>query len=184
MNNSVERIYLSLDKLNLIEKEISIINHVKRYLYIRHLCKGHVLDFGCGCGYGSYILSKNPDVNVVHAIDVSKDAIDWAKSNFKKDNIIYYNEYEQFTQKIDVLVAFEIIEHIKDVNTIPSLAEKTEAKEILLSFPSIKSTHFNKHHYHDFNVQSVYDLFKSNYLLFNKYEINQHVNLLHFIKKY
>lgn len=184
MNNSVERIYLSLDKLNLIEKEISIINHVKRYLYIRHLCKGHVLDFGCGCGYGSYILSKNPDVNVVHAIDVSKDAIDWAKSNFKKDNIIYYNDYEPFTQKIDVLVAFEIIEHIKDVNTIPSLAGKTEAKEILLSFPSIKSTHFNKYHYHDFNVQSVYDLFKSNYLLFTKYEINQHINLLHFIKKH
>lgn len=182
MSNSIERIYLSLDNLNLIEKEISISNHIRRYLYIRHLCKGHVLDFGCGCGYGSYILSKNPDVNTVHSIDISKDALNWAKSNFKKDNIIYYGDCENFTQKIDTLVAFETIEHIKDINTIPSLAEKTQAKEILLSFPSIKSTHFNKYHHHDFNTQTVKDLFKSNYLLFREYDINQQINLLHLIR--
>jgi len=184
MNTSVERIYLNLEEINKIEKEISIRNHISRYLHIRHLCKGEVLDFGCGCGYGSFIISKNPDVNLVHGIDISKEAIEWANNNFKNKNIIFYNDYENFDKKIDVLIAFEIIEHIKDVNTIPIFANKTKCNEIIISFPSIKSTHFNKYHYHDFNVQNVVDLFEKNYFLYKKYDVNQHVNMLHFIKKH
>ena len=93
------------------------------------------LDFGCGCGYGSFIISKNPDVNLVHGIDISKEAIEWANNNFKNKNVIFYNDYENFDKKIDVLIAFEIIEHIKDVNTIPTFANKIKCNEIIISFP-------------------------------------------------
>ena len=71
---------------------------------------------GCGYGYLSYALHKS-GFNV-QAIDIAKDAINYARNNFGD----YYfnmniNDYSKHTnEKFDLIIATEVIEHLEDPN--------------------------------------------------------------------
>ncbi len=79
-NNLVERIYLSFDDFGKSEKGMLQQEHLRRYGSIRRFCYGKVLDFACGCGYGTFLIAGNPDVIGVVGVDRDKEAIDWAKN--------------------------------------------------------------------------------------------------------
>lgn len=58
-------------------------DHVERYVHAAKKVTGNVLDAGCGCGYGSYLLClKNAHVNVT-GVDNSKEAIEYAKKHWQ-----------------------------------------------------------------------------------------------------
>jgi SAM-dependent methyltransferase len=95
--------------------------HVVTYDYVTDLVRGReVLDFGCGSGYGTARIAR--DCKRIVGIDISTDAVDYARGKFQLDNL-------QFTailpveqqplpfadQSFDVVLSFQVIEHVPDV---------------------------------------------------------------------
>jgi len=81
-----ERIYLT--KAELEQREMAILNdrHIERYGMIRQWCHGIVVDFGSGCGYGTYMISRNPDVTMAVGYDIDISAVRYATSNYEDGN--------------------------------------------------------------------------------------------------
>jgi len=96
--------------------------HESRYNYVidnYDIKDKIILDFGCGSGYGSYMLSKH--AKKVDAIDYSPTSIEYARSRYNNHNINYnvlnaclseevFRVLEQ--NKYDIIVTFDVIEHL------------------------------------------------------------------------
>ena len=183
-----ERIYLDKQDVQTILSEISYQRHIARYGMIRQWCYGNVVDFASGCGYGTWMISHNPDVKKTIGIDIDEGAIDHAKEEFEEKNVKFYcaygNEIDKITkeneiEKVDVLVSLETIEHIEDTSIVPEVANKCKAENVIVSFPSKKSTHFNPFHAHDFRTQDIVDLF-TEYSLIDEIILDRELTILRF----
>jgi len=175
-----ERIYLSLDELNQMEIDILNRRHVERYAMIRQWCYSNVLDISCGSGYGTHLISKNPDVNKITGMDIDKGAIEWAKKHFANNKCLFEQEnIEKVNQNFDCLVCIETIEHLKNPQIVNDLCERCNIKTIFISYPSKKTTHYNKYHYHDFNDSDIIKIFK-NYSLQDSIDLHREVRILKF----
>lgn len=157
---TLERIFIEKEEFLEFENQIRLNEHLRRYAAIRRFCYGKVLDFACGCGYGSALVSVNPDVQSVVGIDIDKEAIDWAVKEFSADKITFLNkDINEVDEAFDTLICLETIEHLQDVSILTNLVKRCDIKQLIISFPDKKSTHFNKFHYHDFVIQDLLDLF-------------------------
>ena len=175
-----ERIYMTREQLNQLEIDIFDRRHVERYAMIRQWMYGNVLDISCGCGYGTYLLSKNPDVDKIVGVDVSTHAIDHAKENFTTSKCTFeVNSIEQYDTPADILVSLETAEHLEDPQILNELAERIGAKYIFVSYPSKKTTHYNKHHYHDFIDEDLIRVF-SGYRLVDSIDLHREHRILKF----
>jgi ubiquinone/menaquinone biosynthesis C-methylase UbiE len=167
-NRVQERYQIPFEKFQEMERGILLQEHLKRYGAVRRFCYGNVLDAACGCGYGSYMIALNPDVERVVGLDMDKSSIEWAKQHFAHDKITYeVGDVESFAQEFDTLVCIETIEHIQDTRTIPQLVDRCNIDNVIVSFPDKKTTHYNPHHYHDFVRQELIDLFP-NHLIYHE----------------
>lgn len=93
-------------------------DHIERYKFaVKYVNDKCVLDIACGVGYGSKCLSNGGASRVV-GVDISKEAVSYAKTNYKSINLNFLrgdatrlpfqNNY------FDIVVSFETIEHIPD----------------------------------------------------------------------
>jgi GT2 family glycosyltransferase/glycosyltransferase involved in cell wall biosynthesis/SAM-dependent methyltransferase len=95
-----------------------IYEHFHRYLWARQLVAGRrVLDLGSGEGFGAALLSEA--AAEVVGLELDESAVEHATLNYESDRL----RYEQGTaldlsrfagEPFDVVVAFELIEHLKD----------------------------------------------------------------------
>lgn len=167
-----ERIYLTREELE--QREMAILNdrHIERYGMIRQWCHGFVVDFGCGCGYGSHMISRNPDVRMVIGVDKDLDAMNYANEHYKSNTCKFNNSIvppvfhlsEGATvqpYQCDTFVALEIMEHMADETELPRIAKATNASTVIISYPSKKTTHYNPHHFHDFTREDMHRLWES-----------------------
>lgn len=71
-----------------------------------------VIDYGCGIGLGSHMLSFYSEK--VLGFDRCKEAVEEASNNFKKENLRFTNfiSTEDFT-KYDIVAMIEVFEHIE-----------------------------------------------------------------------
>ncbi len=102
-----------------VSPEISY-EHWHRYLFANQYIKGKViLDIACGEGYGSNFLSET--AKKVLGVDISEESIIHASSKYLKDNL----EFRQGSASsvpikgksiFDVIISFETIEHISEVD--------------------------------------------------------------------
>jgi len=132
-----ERIYPSQD---IITKEVEQ-EHIERYNFARNYLKTEwvVLDAACGSGYGTQILSKT--AKKIIGIDVSKEAIIYAESNFKSSNVDFVTANLEkkllFNNKyFDAIISFETIEHLKNQELMIKEFARVLKKEGLLIISS------------------------------------------------
>jgi SAM-dependent methyltransferase len=95
--------------------------HVVTYDYVQDLVRGReVLDFGCGSGYGTARIAHG--CKRIVGIDISADAVDYARGKFQADNLQFAAIAPVEQQPLpfadlsfDVVLSFQVIEHVPDV---------------------------------------------------------------------
>lgn len=158
--NTKERIHVSKEYIDDVLTVLRSIDHVRRYQLIKRYCYGRVLDAACGIGYGSYLLSNNPDITEIIGVDISEVAIMQAKDQFNNPKIKFIQRpIDEINEPCDTMVSLETIEHIKDVDVFVKAVERCNPNILIVSFPDKKSTHFNEFHFHDFKKQDLINLF-------------------------
>lgn len=108
--------------------EADLLNeHMARYAFAARLATGkRVLDAGCGAGYGSAELARAA-ASVVGA-DIAAEAVDFARQHYPLRNL----RFEQASctalphpdATFDLVVAFEVIEHLADWRALLSEARR------------------------------------------------------------
>jgi GT2 family glycosyltransferase/ubiquinone/menaquinone biosynthesis C-methylase UbiE len=102
---------------SLTEPEISY-EHWHRYLYTTRFVKDKVvLDIACGEGYGSFLLSTSNAKKVI-GVDIDEEAVKNARNSYKNNDLEFVNgdvtSIPIESNKIDVIISFETIEHINE----------------------------------------------------------------------
>lgn len=142
-------------------------DHVARYEWASRLVKGHVVDLGCGIGYGSAMLA--PYCFSVLAVDQSLDALNFGKEHWNHSRIVWQQAdlNELAFDEVDWAVCFEVVEHLDDPM---KLLQSVKAKNLLVSVPNEDVMPFDpvRHSYHFRHYQkpAFADLlFKSGWLV-------------------
>jgi len=81
LNKADERLFIPRAETEVLEQDILRRRHIERYAVAGSFVHGVTVDSACGCGYGTHILSKNPDVTRAYGIDMSADAVEFATRN-------------------------------------------------------------------------------------------------------
>ena len=147
------------------------IEHLDRYKFALQFVKDKtVLDAACGAGYGTSFLSSK--AKHVSGIDISDEAIEYAKNQFLPNSKIDYNvasiEKLPFSDRsIDVVVSFETIEHVDiDLQNLFLLEIKRVLKSngiMVMSTPNhdiYKKRGKNKYHIHEFSYKEFDEFLK------------------------
>ena len=166
IGTAIERIELSREKFYEIETQVRLQEHFRRYAAVRRFIYGRVLDFASGCGYGTYLLSKSPEITEVIGVDKDEQSIAWAKNEYEDGKCRFQcQDVRQVEGPFDTLVSLETIEHFSDDSIYHELIEKFRFGQIILSYPNKKSTHFNPYHLRDLHKQDVCSSLKGYVLL-------------------
>lgn len=151
-----ERMVPELHKGSLIYAE-----HMIRYLAAEDVIKNKVvLDIASGSGYGTKLLARH--AKKVIGVDVSKEAIEYAKVHYGGKNIDYkVGDGESIpleTDSVDVVVTFETIEHIKDYKKfLDEIARvlKPEGVAIVSTPNDLEFAEGNHYHLHEFRYKEL-----------------------------
>jgi ubiquinone/menaquinone biosynthesis C-methylase UbiE/uncharacterized protein YoxC len=101
--------------------------HIARYAFAARLATAkRVLDLGCGTGYGTAELARFATEAV--GVDVSAEAIEYAKAHYRSARFIEVSALDLpfADQSVDLVTAFELIEHLSDARAL-----LTEARRVL-----------------------------------------------------
>lgn len=156
--NLSERLYIPKEELKELEFNFIRQRHIERYAHVRQFAKGKVLDVGCGCGYGTFLVGCNPEVENIIGYDHDKDTVAFARGEYSEDKVQFVDSLKG-VDNIDMIIAIEVMEHIEDVNTIPNIADSVGAKKAVVSYPTKKTTHYNPYHCHDFEMNDILTAF-------------------------
>ena len=98
--------------------DVDLLNeHMARYTFAVRLARGkRVLDLGCGAGYGAAELARVADR--VTGVDVAPDAVEYARAQYTAENLAFEEgsatHLTYADGSFDLVVAFEMIEHLED----------------------------------------------------------------------
>jgi len=145
-------------------------DHVSRYTFAaRYLFdkfgSATIIDSACGIGYGSKIMAEFG--HKVLAIDISDEAIEFARTHYNHPNITFVQSDAYDIAPIvsernaDAVVSFETIEHVKDAHRLIKVFSLS-APLLICSVPNesvvpfTKETHpFHDRHYTDAEFESL-----------------------------
>lgn len=91
--------------------------HFARYLFAIPFCRNRrVLDAGCGTGYGVHAIAS--EASSVIGLDIAPDAVAYAQNEYPHANAHWVRgsgtQLPFFPSSFDVVLAFEVIEHLAD----------------------------------------------------------------------
>jgi 2-polyprenyl-3-methyl-5-hydroxy-6-metoxy-1,4-benzoquinol methylase len=130
--------------------------HYTRYAAARQIVAGkRVLDIASGSGYGSDLLAETA-AHVV-GVDVSPEAVEYARATFVRDNLEYRVgdavAIPLEDDSVDVVVTFETIEHIEDYRAFMVEIDRVLAPDgiAIISTPNdlefVEGNHFHLHEF-------------------------------------
>ncbi len=142
--------------------------HLARYAFARRYTRGKkVLDAGCGTGYGSAELAQ--EAGSVTGIDLSSEALDYARANYPLANVSWAAgsciRLPFCSASFDVVVAFEVIEHLEDPATFIAECARVLQPEGLFIVSTPNKRYYaesraasgpNLYHQHEFEVDEFH----------------------------
>ncbi|MCB1018717.1 MAG: class I SAM-dependent methyltransferase, partial [Acidobacteria bacterium] len=135
--------------------------HVARYRFAELLASGRsVLDAGCGVGYGSEILAQK--ATQVYAIDLAFDAVADGARTYPDSGVRFVQgscaRLPFADASLDVVVAFEVIEHLENWRDLLLEARRVLRRDgqLLVSTPNKRyygetRAEPNPYHVHEFD---------------------------------
>jgi len=96
------------------------VDHTARYHFAASKIPpdSRILDMACGVGYGSFILAQETDCASITAVDISQDAISYARTHYATPKIGYIQgdclDVALPPAAYDIAISFETLEHITD----------------------------------------------------------------------
>jgi len=143
--------------------------HYARYLWALRFCTDlFVLDAGCGSGYGTELLARV--ASRIDGVDISPEAISEAHENRSCNAYCaYHNEpIETFTNSYgyDVIVAFEMLEHVVNMTTVLDVFSSllNPGGRLLVSVPLHQGQNIY-HHGRDFGYSKWRRLIQAHFLI-------------------
>ena len=138
--------------------------HVARYAFARRYAQGkRVLDAGCGTGYGSAELAQSA-ADVI-GVDVAADAIEYASANYPIAGLRFLESSCTSVpfppESFDLVVAFEVIEHLTNYRAFLDECARVLDREGLLIVSSPNKRYYaqtraetgpNPYHEHEFEA--------------------------------
>lgn len=145
--------------------------HRARYLFAQRFSSGkRVLDAACGSGYGSALLAEN--ATAVLGVDIAKEAVEYARLHYGSPKVRFAQAdcaaLPSASAQFDLVVAFEIIEHLKNPEAF--LAELKRVLQpsglLLLSTPNRlyyteDRGEVNPFHHREFSFSELDELLRS-----------------------
>lgn len=137
--------------------------HQRRYQTASGFVSGkQVLDIACGVGYGSHLFGLS-GADHVTGVDISAEAIAYATDRYLLPNLRFIQaDAEQFdaTDRYDVIVSFETIEHLRHPGEFlrrlhPRLRS---GGHLFLSVPLGETRFLDPYHRHAFDLDQVVSL--------------------------
>jgi SAM-dependent methyltransferase len=175
-STSLERIIPALLEHEGVTGEPTLELHLMRYKFaLENIQPGRVLDIACGVGYGTKLLSAADKIQAAIGVDISVDAIEYARSHYGHDGIKFVTaDALQFTDAsgFENIVSLETIEHVPDPRALLAhLTSLLKPNGILIgSVPITPSVDANPHHRTDFTANSFRKISKGLGLLeFNSF---------------
>lgn len=142
--------------------------HIHRYTLARELCAGfRVLDLCCGSGYGAEILSAS--AQSVHGVDNDAATVDTAAATvgaatgatFEAADAVRFLE-QNLAGRFDVIVCFEGLEHLPDVQAaFDQLRRHADVGiRLIASVPNSRAFgEDNEYHVTDFGFEEAQEAF-------------------------
>ncbi|MDD5616425.1 MAG: methyltransferase domain-containing protein [Candidatus Methanoperedens sp.] len=136
--------------------------HIHRYAFASLFVKGKkVLDLACGEGYGSNILSK--ETEYVVGMDIDETAVEHARNKYLLQNL----EFIQGSildipilgsEKFDVIICFEGIEHVEEPERLLSEVKRLLKKNglFIVSSPNKKTYSDDPAYINPFHKKELY----------------------------
>jgi len=136
--------------------------HIARYAWAsEYVAKKRVVDLGCGCGYGTYMLSWLALRTV--GVDADIATISFA-ATFFGTSVAYYSVLDLERDDIpsaDVYIAFEVLEHLEN----PAALVRRLDGLLLWSLPIDR---VGIAHKHDYGLQDALDLMQGSEFWYQK----------------
>ncbi|MBL8173553.1 MAG: methyltransferase domain-containing protein [Bryobacterales bacterium] len=115
--------------------------HFARYAFAARLARGkRVLDIACGTGYGAAELAIA--ARSVTGVDISSDAVEYAAQHYAAANLHFETAGAETLpfpdHSFDLVVAFEVIEHLHDARALLAEARRVlaPAGQFIVSTPN------------------------------------------------
>lgn len=146
---------------------LNFFKHEKAYEFACQYCEGkEVLDFGCGSGYGAEILAKV--AKFIVAVDTSPVAVQYCLAHCDLPNVTFEKIEPDYTLRFDdktfdVVVSFQVIEHIPDVPRYLGLLKRVlkPAGALLITTPNRTwrllpfQKPWNRDHYREYSAKEL-----------------------------
>lgn len=145
-----------------------------RYEKANELAAGkNVLDCPCGCGWGTSMLVS---ANSVFGIDISSEAIKYARRHYMNENIVFFQADMAFfnlRRSFDLIICLEGIEHVKsDIGRGAIRLFSNHLKkngELYISAPIKEPTNpGNPYHPHHYDTREFRELINSQFFIENE----------------